>query len=936
MKKVSGGILLIIMTLLLSTFVMEAFSLIWFEDRLIDRQTTYGAWGEWSDFGYSKAPLCIFWTSARFRSRTVSVIEKYQRFMFDFFPPRFIFSWPVGDPFIVIRNFVDRQWQYDFSFRDPSESSQGFTPSYPNDGMLCDIWMNMSNVAEYAVFFDDQLITIHHGLIMDFSLVPLGTHTVKLWVLFNNGTSNTYQDSILVNKYLDLSITAYAHNIPLGGVAWYDINVTNNAIEDNQVTLVPSGIPSEWVASINSTLELKGRTWTVVRMYIAENKTVPETAYVSVLGTTLDDHTDSVVTMTTASGTRDIVVQLERELDSLATDLDIYGPPLDSDWISKLAGNPNFTLVDYVDMGIAEISMNSQMWPTGDSGSKFYSASRPESVKAVEFRKAVACLTDRDAIVRDVLKGYGFRMDLPMPPFQSAYMDMYNYTQSSLICNYNKTRAEEILDAAGFTINPATGIRRDPIRGGDLQPLIFYIRQDDPNRRKAGEMLVAELRAEGIPVNAIIAERTICYKNVMGLYNYNLYTGGSSLSTIPDQYYDLYSSMTYYGPSIGWSQNYPGFCNAEFDSWALKVKYPDTVADAQAAAKSAGYLFLKYCASIPLYCMKAVKAYRTGWTGVVNNAGFGIDNYWTFLNMKKTGDTQIDWGFNNDIEQLNIVSSEWPWDQKVLSLIYESLVGSNPFSLEPSEWFLGESGYVGTWDASGVGGTNPATFINFTLRNNVYWHNASCQPRRLFTAYDVEFSFEYQYACGPGIARNYPSLASYDHCEVYDNTHVAIFYKKKSAWTFQWAGSLPIINPDVWSFVGPGPATKTYDPANQDLNGNGINDIFEDGTGAWMYNSHSIGDYLLLDFDPCYYLSSSFISDRLAAMFHNGAGDVNGDSVVNILDLSYMARSLGETSASPHGTGWGQYNTDCDLDLSGFVDLKDLTSATINYGKNMG
>jgi hypothetical protein len=36
------------------------------------------------------------------------------------------------------------------------------------------------------------------------------------------------------------------------------------------------------------------------------------------------------------------------------------------------------------------------------------------------------------------------------------------------------------------------------------------------------------------------------------------------------------------------------------------------------------------------------------------------------------------------------------------------------------------------------------------------------------------------------------------------------------------------------------------------------------------------------------------------------------------------------------GTGWGMYNIDCDLDVSEFVDLKDLTTVTSNYGKTMG
>jgi len=71
-------------------------------------------------------------------------------------------------------------------------------------------------------------------------------------------------------------------------------------------------------------------------------------------------------------------------------------------------------------------------------------------------------------------------------------------------------------------------------------------------------------------------------------------------------------------------------------------------------------------------------------------------------------------------------------------------------------------------------------------------------------------------------------------------------------------------------------------------------------------------------------------------MFHTGAGDVNKDDVVSILDLSLMARSLGTNSNMTAGTGWGMYNIDCDLDVSEFVDLKDLTTVTSNYGKTMG
>jgi len=635
--------------------------------------------------------------------------------------------------------------------------------------------------------------------------------------------------------------------------------------------------------------------------------------------------------------------------------LDIIGWPLTKDWIDKWAQMPStITMKGYVELGMTEIDLNNQMWPTGCPIHKFYTPSCQRCLKACEFRKAIACLTDKDTIVTDVLDGLGYRMDVPVPPSQSAYMDMYNYTQSGLIYNYNKTRAENILDAAGFTKLPS-GLRQDPMTPGfPLDPIIFYIRQDDLNRRATGEMVTAELESEGIPVDMIIAGRIVCYKNVMVLYNYHMYTGAWTFGAVPDQYYDLYSSETYYGPIIGWSQNYPGFCNngtlfgpghadAEgFDYWALKVKYPDSIPDAITAAKTAGYLFLKFCAIIPLYCQKAVKAYRTGWTGVVNNVGYGIDNYWTFLNMYNSADSIIDCGLIGGLEEFNVVSMGtippegtftpdfWDSSSKVLRLIYETLIGYNLFNLAPTEWFLASGATVGTYTYSGA----PATFINFTLRSNVYWHNDTGQPRRLFKASDVGFSFAYQYACGPGIAWNYPSLAQWLNCTIYDDTHVAVFYKKLSVWAFQWAGSLPIINKDVWNFVPPALA-RWYHPEEQDKNLNGIKDLYEDGTGAWMYYSYNPGNWVTLKADPQYYLSAEYISARILEMFHTGAGDVNRDGVVNVLDLALMARALGTTCESPHGTGWGQYNPDCDLNNDCYIDLMDLMVVTSNYGKTM-
>jgi ABC-type transport system substrate-binding protein len=631
-------------------------------------------------------------------------------------------------------------------------------------------------------------------------------------------------------------------------------------------------------------------------------------------------------------------------------DIEIGSWPLTKEWISKWSSmSGQIKLCDYLELGMTQIDLNNQAWPTGDSNSKYYNPTSTESVKSVEFRKAVACLVDKDKIIQNVLGGRGYRMDVPKPPLEAAYVDMVNYSVSGYIYYYDKVRAEAILDNAGFTINPSTGIRMDPAHPGtDLSPIKICVRSDNSNFKKIGQMLISELVSEGIPVYPIFADRTLCYKNVMLLYDYNIYIGAWTFATTPDQYYDLYSSYNYYGPSVSWSQNYPGFCNHEFDTWAEAAKYSATLSSAVTATQTAGYLFLKYCAGIPVYCLQAFKACRVGCQGVINGAGYGIDNYWTFLNMGVPLDNRIDYGFLGDIRRLNVVTSsimtppltpipDFLFASTPLNLIYESLIGFNPYNLAATEFFLAVDGYTGTWDASLVGGDNPATFVNFTLRSGVYWHNETGNLRRVFVASDVQFSFDYQKACGPGVAWNYPSLAQYDHCEVYDNTHIAIFYKKQSCWAYQWAGRLPIINPDIWSYVPAGAAAKKYNPDLEDRNGDGVTDLKEDGTGAWLFQSFFRGNWITYEADPSYYLSTAYIQGRIAEMFHVGAGDVNRDGIVSMYDLDLMARAAGTNSGMlPWGTGWYQYNPDCDLNSDGVVDYLDVLVPSMHYGDTSG
>jgi hypothetical protein len=56
-------------------------------------------------------------------------------------------------------------------------------------------------------------------------------------------------------------------------------------------------------------------------------------------------------------------------------------------------------------------------------------------------------------------------------------------------------------------------------------------------------------------------------------------------------------------------------------------------------------------------------------------------------------------------------------------------------------------------------------------------------------------------------------------------------------------------------------------------------------------------------------------------------GDVNGDGIVNVLDLTIVSLSFGSFIGEP------DYNPQADLNHDGIVDMKDLSTVAINLGK---
>lgn len=508
-----------------------------------------------------------------------------------------------------------------------------------------------------------------------------------------------------------------------------------------------------------------------------------------------------------------IHIHVSEQLENAAIEMgivEINDWPLSKAWIDAWTLEPEkYTMRDYAEIGIFEIDINNQRWPTGVPG-KIPMEGPVEDTdmwRAWQFRRALAHLMDKTYVETEVMKGYANLIETPVPlPALAGYTNYTDLEAKGYIYDYDPAEAAAILDAAGFEDTDDDGVRNDPRTGANLEPLIFYIRWDNsPGRREAGERLALDIGAIGVPVDARVVERTVCFKEVMVEHDYHLYTGYWSLDADADYIYALYHSDFYWHP--GFCYNYGGFCSEEFDYWAEKIVGIQIEEEPLPwlEVKMAQEVIMKYVGVIPMWASKGVKVYETGWDGVVNYEGYGIDNRWSFFNMYKPGEDTINYGFRSNLEGIHVISGiiiepGTVVNPKVSGLIFDSMIGRNPYNLAE------DYGWLATyWLGSIPQYGNP--YCLFTLRDDATFHDGTPMLPE-----DVKFSLEFVRDCGPGVqevkvsrcAGNYPFVM--DIALVDTNAEdptlgdwdVKVYFNVNSSWAPHWAGYMPIINKDLW------------------------------------------------------------------------------------------------------------------------------------------
>jgi hypothetical protein len=336
---------------------------------------------------------------------------------------------------------------------------------------------------------------------------------------------------------------------------------------------------------------------------------------------------------------------------------------------------------------------------------------------------------------------------------------------------------------------------------------------------------------------------------------------------------------------------------------------------------------------VPWWSAAAVKAYKNGWSGFVNDVGYGVDNYYSFFMGSKTGDTVIDYGFKSDLQNFHVISSQWLWDWNALGLIYETLIGRGPFNkaIGVYDYWLATSYTKGTWEGD-------KTMINFTIRSGVTWQDGTA-----FTPADVAFSFEFTHHCGSGIAWNFASVQNLNSTGVDGNVVWVKMNVAKPLTGQEDFGMLPIIPKHIWEAefqdwqtwfnhtTGEWAPLTTrevvrnwqyFEEAWTGPSGIPMTKAF--GTGAWIFKSHVAGESITYDCYTGHYKTAADVATIVANDFWKYMGDVNFNFRVDGIDLTRMSAAFGVLPI---------VDKDCDFNKDNAVNAVDHFLVVKNFGR---
>jgi peptide/nickel transport system substrate-binding protein len=385
--------------------------------------------------------------------------------------------------------------------------------------------------------------------------------------------------------------------------------------------------------------------------------------------------------------------------------------------VADLSADPNINITFTPQTHYCYVAFNTRKAPLSDK----------------QLRKAIACLVPRQEI-SDRLFG-GIIVTPMLYETSPAFGKWHNPNVD--IYPYDPSKSKEVLSTAGYSWS-----KDGKLLSRDGQPLgrISFLsptQEEAPTSYEIARLVVEEMKKIGFDVYQEGVAFDALQTRVMTERNFDMYfLCVSNLGSFPRWLYDYYDS----GLDVPDGDNTPGVRDPQLDNLLYKFRFEsETEDEAKSAIWQAQAIIADLAARVPVYSRYEIEAYRKGWEGMVQHTGIGYftsGSFWTYLNLHKSGverggSIRVDLG--GRVRTLNPLYGTGAYEQKIITLIYDSLLASDPGTGDPVP-YLAENWNITAVDTSG----KKSQRITFDLVRNASWQDG--EP---FTSSDVRFSIEY-------------------------------------------------------------------------------------------------------------------------------------------------------------------------------------------------
>jgi peptide/nickel transport system substrate-binding protein len=310
-----------------------------------------------------------------------------------------------------------------------------------------------------------------------------------------------------------------------------------------------------------------------------------------------------------------------------------FADNLQSSLYKSLNNAPDIKQIPAIYSGFDEIGINTGAatasgQPIGDGN---------PALKSEAVRQAINWAINRQTLVTRVLDGYGQVGTTIIPPIYAA--QHYSPTPSEEY-TYNPTKANQILDSAGFT-KDSHGIRVDPSTGKEVSLRLFG-RSDSQTSRQTVQFVQSWLQAIGFKVTVkILSEDNL--DEIIGDGDYDLFEFGWVDEPDPD--YQL-STMTCAQRSAKSGKSYIAglsdsfFCNPAYDALYAKQKTQINLTARYQTVKAAQKLVYDQAPYAVTFYYDDLEAYRTdrftGWVQQPAGTGAALFQWgvWSYLHIR--------------------------------------------------------------------------------------------------------------------------------------------------------------------------------------------------------------------------------------------------------------------------------------------------------------